>query len=113
AGTGKTKTLIAKLAVLVKSGVPASRILAITFTNKAAEEMKRRVSAIVPQASGLWCGTFHSFGARFLRMHYDKVGLKKDFVIYDEDDQKKLLSVVIKDLGFDKEKIKSSVYLSL
>lgn len=113
AGTGKTKTLISKLAVLVKAGIPASRILAITFTNKAAEEMKKRVSSIVPQASGLWCMTFHSFGAKFLRMHYDKAGLKKDFVIYDEDDQKKLISMVIKDLGFEKEKIKSSVYLSL
>lgn len=113
AGTGKTKTLISKLAVLVKAGVPASRILAITFTNKAAEEMKKRVSTIVPQASGLWCMTFHSFGAKFLRMHYDKAYLKKDFVIYDEEDQKRLISMVIKDLGFDKEKIKSSVYLSL
>lgn len=113
AGTGKTKTLISKLAVLVKAGVSASRILAITFTNKAAEEMKRRVSEIVPQASGLWCMTFHSFGAKFLRMHYDKIGLTKDFVIYDEDDQKRLISLVIKDLGFEKEKVKSSIYLSL
>lgn len=113
AGTGKTKTLISKLAVLVKAGIPASQILAITFTNKAAEEMKKRVSSLVPQAYGLWCMTFHSFGAKFLRMHYKEAGLKKDFVIYDEDDQKKLLSMVIKDLGFDKEKLKATLYASL
>ncbi len=113
AGTGKTKTLISKLAVLVRGGISASRILAITFTNKAAEEMKRRVSRIVPDASGLWCMTFHSFGAKFLRMHYAQAAVRKDFVIYDEDDQKKLLSMVIKDLGYEKEKAKASVYASL
>ncbi|MGC8867830.1 MAG: ATP-dependent helicase, partial [Elusimicrobiales bacterium] len=113
AGTGKTKTLISKLAVLVHVGIPASRILAITFTNKAADEMKKRVSKIVPQSSGLWCMTFHSFGARFLRMHYSQAGLKKDFVIYDEDDQRKLLSMVIKDLGYEREKIQAPVYASL
>lgn len=113
AGTGKTKTLISKLAVLVKAGIPASRILAITFTNKAAEEMKRRVSELVSQAYGLWCMTFHSFGARFLRMHYKEAGLKKDFVIYDEEDQKRLLSIVIKNLGYDKENLKAPVFLSL
>lgn len=113
AGTGKTKTLISKLAVLVKGGVPASRILAITFTNKAADEMKKRVSEIVPEATGLWCMTFHSFGAKFLRMHYSQAGLKKDFVIYDEDDQKRLISMVIKELGFEKDKTKASIYASL
>jgi len=113
AGTGKTKTLISKLAVLVHSGIPASRILAITFTNKAAGEMKRRVTDLVPDAYGLWCSTFHSFGVKFLRMNAKAAGLNKDFVIYDEDDQKKVISLIMKELGFDKEKNKASVYLSI
>lgn len=113
AGTGKTKTLISKLAILVHSGIPASRILAITFTNKAAAEMKKRVTDLVPDAYGLWCSTFHSFGAKFLRMNAKAAGLNKDFVIYDEDDQKKVISLIMKELGFDKEKNKASVYLSI
>ena len=113
AGTGKTKTLISKIAVLIRGGVEPSRILAITFTNKAAEEMKRRVCDLVPHSYGLWCMTFHAFGARLLKMHHNEAGLKKDFVIYDEEDQKRLLSIVIRDLGFDKERLKASLYASL
>jgi len=113
AGTGKTKTLISKLAILVKGGMPASRILAITFTNKAADEMRTRVSNLVPESFGLWCSTFHSFGAKFLRIHHKEAGLTKDFVIYDEDDQKKLINLVIKDLGFEKDKNKASVYATI
>ncbi len=113
AGTGKTKTLISKLAIIVNGGIPASRVLAITFTNKAAEEMRTRVTRLVPDAYGLWCSTFHSFGARFLRQHYKEAKLIKDFAIYDEEDQRKLLNLVIKDLGFEKDKNKASIYLSL
>jgi DNA helicase-2/ATP-dependent DNA helicase PcrA len=67
----------------------------------------------VPDAYGLWCSTFHSFGAKFLRMHYKEAKLNKDFAIYDEDDQKKLLNLVMKDLGFEKDKNKASAYLSI
>ncbi|MEF3280532.1 MAG: UvrD-helicase domain-containing protein [Elusimicrobiota bacterium] len=113
AGTGKTKTLISKLAILAYGGIPPSRILAITFTNKAAEEMRNRVVKLVPDAYGLWCSTFHSFGAKFLRMHYKEAGLRKDFVIYDEDDQKKLISLTMKEMGFEKDKNKAAVYLAI
>jgi len=113
AGTGKTKTLVSKLSILANGGIPASRILAITFTNKAAEEMRSRVVKLVPDAYGLWCSTFHSFGAKFLRMHYREAGLNRDFAIYDEDDQKKLITLVMKDLGFEKDKNKASVYISI
>lgn len=113
AGSGKTKTLISKLAILVHGGIPASQILAITFTNKAAEEMKNRVNMLVPYSQGLWCSTFHSFGARFLRNHYKQANLNKNFIIYDEDDQKKLISNVIKEMGFDKDKNRASLYLSI
>jgi len=113
AGTGKTKTLISKIALMINSGVSASRILAITFTNKAAGEMRHRIAAIAPQSHGLWIYTFHAFGARMLRQHWQKAGLKKDFTIYDEEDQKKLIQTAIEELGLDKEKNKASVYASL
>lgn len=113
AGTGKTKTLISKLAILAHGGISPQRILAITFTNKAAEEMRERVAKLVPDAFGIWCSTFHSFGARFLRQHYELCGLKRDFVIYDEDDQKKLISLVLEEMGYSKEKNKASLYLTI
>jgi DNA helicase-2/ATP-dependent DNA helicase PcrA len=113
AGTGKTKTLMSKIAVLIRGGIPASRILAITFTNKASQEMLNRISKLVPDAYGLWCMTFHSFGARFLRMHYNLANLSRDFVIYDEDDQKKLITSVIKELGFENQENKASIYLNI
>lgn len=113
AGTGKTKTLISKIALMINSGVQASRILAITFTNKAAGEMRQRIANIAAQSQGLWVYTFHAFGARILRQHWQKAGLKKDFTIYDEEDQKKLIQSASEELGFDKEKSKAAVYASL
>jgi DNA helicase-2/ATP-dependent DNA helicase PcrA len=113
AGTGKTKTLMSKIAVLIRGGIPASRILAITFTNKASEEMLNRITKLGCNAQGLWCMTFHSFGARFLRMHYNLAKLSKNFVIYDEEDQKKLITSVIKELGFENHQNKASLYLSI
>jgi len=113
AGTGKTKTLISKIALLINSGIPASRILAITFTNKAAGEMRDRIARLATNSAGIWMYTFHSLGARMLRRHYKLAGLKRDFVIYDEDDQKKLINMVISELGLDKEKNKASLYVSI
>ncbi|MEW5951011.1 MAG: UvrD-helicase domain-containing protein [Elusimicrobiota bacterium] len=113
AGTGKTKTLISKIALMINSGVKASRILAITFTNKAAQEMRERIARIAPESAGLWVYTFHAFGARILRQHWQKAGLKKDFTIYDEEDQKKLIKNAAEELGFEKETAKAAVYASL
>ena len=75
--------------------------------------MLSRITKLIPNAAGLWCMTFHSFGARFLRMHYNLANLSKDFVIYDEDDQKKLISTVIKELRFENEENKASLYLNI
>lgn len=113
AGTGKTKTLTAKIALMINSGVSASRILAITFTNKAAEEMRHRIATIAPQSHGLWTYTFHAFGARILRQHWQRAGLKKDFVIYDEEDQKKLIKNACQELGLEKEATKAPIYASI
>lgn len=100
AGTGKTKTLTSKIAYLIASGVNPGRILALTFTNKAAAEMRARVEGMMPGSSArVWMHTFHSFGVRLLRQHADRLGLTKDFAIYDEDEQKKVVKLILEDMG--------------
>ena len=93
AGTGKTRVLTSRLAELVATGTAKPwNILAVTFTNKAAREMKQRVSAMVgPMAEQVWLGTFHALAARMLRRHADLVGLRPDFTILDMDDQTRLI----------------------
>ncbi len=113
AGTGKTKTLTSKIALLISSGISPARILAITFTNKAAQEMQHRIARIVPYSGGMWIHTFHSFGARVLRAHGRLINIKPDFVIYDEDDQKKLIQLSLEELGLESEKTKAAVYVSI
>ena len=102
AGTGKTATITMRIANLIQNAiVPPSNILAVTFTNKAASEMKSRIEKLVGDAVGMWVGTFHSISARIIRMHSRAIGLEPDFLILDEYDRKKLLSGVIKDLDID------------
>ena len=113
AGTGKTKTLTSKIALLIASGVSPTRVLAITFTNKAAQEMQHRVGKLVPYSGGMWIHTFHALGARILRQHGRLIGVKPDFVIYDDDDQKKLIGLAMEELGLEAEKNKASMYLSI
>ncbi len=113
AGTGKTKTLTAKIALLIASGVSPARILAITFTNKAAQEMQQRVAKIVPYSGGMWIHTFHAFGARVLRQHGKLIGVKQDFVIYDDSDQKKLVQLAMEEMGLEAEKNKAGMYVSI
>lgn len=101
AGTGKTRTITRRVAHLVSArGVPASQILAITFTNKAAGEMRSRIAAYVPY-TGMWVGTFHATCARMLRMDPEPIGRTRDFTIVDVDDRRKLLRQLIKDQGWD------------
>lgn len=113
AGTGKTKTLTSKIALLIASGVSSTRVLAITFTNKAAQEMQHRVGRLVPYSGGMWIHTFHALGARILRQHGSLIGIKREFVIYDDDDQKKLVALAMEELGFGEEKNKAPMYLSI
>src|SRR5205809_1704953 len=92
AGSGKTRTLIYRVAYLLEQGIPPERILLLTFTNKAAREMMRRVADILGHdLSSLWGGTFHSIGNRILRRHADRVGLRPDFTILDREDLKDML----------------------
>lgn len=114
AGTGKTKTLTTRIARLILNGVPPGRILAVTFTNKAAAEMRQRIEALLPgQGNRVWMHTFHSFGSRLLRQHASAVGLKNDFLIYDDDDQKKTISKILEGLNRSDEKGKAAMYVNL
>lgn len=102
AGSGKTRTLTHRVAYLLDKGVDAGNILLLTFTNKAAREMLERVQQLVPKdIAGLWSGTFHSIGNRILRKHADDLGFTRSFSILDRDDQKSLLSEVVKGLNVD------------
>jgi DNA helicase-2/ATP-dependent DNA helicase PcrA len=99
AGTGKTRTLVYRVAYLVEQGVPPERILLLTFTNKAAHEMLDRARELVGAViSGLWGGTFHHMGNRLLRRHADRLGLRNDFTILDRDDSKSMVSQSLSDL---------------
>jgi DNA helicase II / ATP-dependent DNA helicase PcrA len=103
AGSGKTRVITYRLARLVATGADPRRILAVTFTNKAAGELRERVDKLLYGrmgigSRGLWVGTFHATAARILRQWGTAVGLRKDFVIYDDDDQKRLLGRVLTDL---------------
>lgn len=105
AGTGKTKTLTTKIAKLIAEGYNPSRILAVTFTNKAAGEMRERVEQLVPgNARRVWIHTFHSFGVRILRQHAGVLGLSKDFAIYDDNDQKKVVTLLLEQMGVKEPK---------
>lgn len=103
AGAGKTRVLTYRIVHLLDKGVPAGKILALTFTNKAAKEMKERITRIVsPEVTRyLWMGTFHSIFAKILRMEGDKLGYKSNFTIYDSSDSKSLIRSIIKELNLD------------
>ena len=104
AGSGKTRTLTYRVAYLIEQGIPPERILLLTFTNKAAGEMMRRVSDLLGQElRALWGGTFHSIGARILRLHADALGYQKDFTILDRDDAKDLIKACMADAKIDKK----------
>ncbi len=105
AGSGKTRVLTFRIANLLEHGVPPYRILAITFTNKAAREMRERVDALIGDAAqDVWLSTFHSFCARFLRMELEHYGrYAKNFVIYDAADSKGLLRECLKELNIDEK----------
>jgi DNA helicase-2/ATP-dependent DNA helicase PcrA len=104
AGSGKTRTLTYRVAYLLEQGIPPDRILLLTFTNKAAGEMMRRVSDLIGrELRELWGGTFHSIGARILRAHADALGYQRDFTILDRDDAKDLIKAGMADAQIDKK----------
>jgi Superfamily I DNA and RNA helicases len=114
AGSGKTRVLTYRIAHLLKNGVRPGSILALTFTNKAAREMKERIAAIVGQntARYLWMGTFHSIFSRILRTEHEVIGYPSDFTIYDSADSKNLIKSIIKDMNLDDKTYKPNVVAS-
>jgi DNA helicase-2/ATP-dependent DNA helicase PcrA len=105
AGSGKTRVLTYRIAYLMESGVDPFNILSLTFTNKAAREMKERVERLIhdSDAKNLWMGTFHSVFAKILRIEGYRLGFPSSFTIYDAEDSRKVISDVIKELGLEKE----------
>ncbi|WP_091426711.1 ATP-dependent helicase [Formosa sp. Hel1_31_208] len=105
AGSGKTRVLTYRIAYLMSQGVDSFNILALTFTNKAAKEMKGRIADIVGdgEAKNLWMGTFHSVFAKILRFEGHHLGFPSNFTIYDTQDSQKLLGSIIKEMGLDKD----------
>ena len=114
AGSGKTKVLTSRIAHLMNVGVDAFNILALTFTNKAAAEMKERVEKALgnTEARNLYIGTFHSVFARILRAEASKLGYPQSFTIYDSDDSKSVLKQVINDMGLDDKLYKPNIVLN-
>lgn len=107
AGSGKTSTLTGRVIHLIRElGVPAWRILAVTFTNKAANEMKERIERALPEGETPWVATFHSTCVRILRRDITALGFDPSFTIYDDQDQDRLLKNILKELGIDDKKLK-------
>src|SRR5204862_1814830 len=100
-GSGKTRVITFRIANLIHQGVRPSQILAITFTNKAAGEMRQRVEAMLP-GNRIWISTFHSFGVRILRQHGERLGLDRNFTIYDQDDRLKIVKAALDAADLDK-----------
>lgn len=111
AGSGKTRVLTYKIAYLLSQGIPPRGILALTFTNKAAREMKERISAVAgeDEARWLWMGTFHSIFSRILRREADKLGFSSHFTIYDASDSKNLIRSILKEMKLDDKVYKPSM----
>jgi len=114
AGSGKTRVLTYRIAYLLSKGVDAFNILSLTFTNKAAREMKERIGKIVgeSEAKNLWMGTFHSIFARILRIEAERLGYPTNFTIYDADDSKKVITNIIKEKNLDKDIYKAKTVAS-
>ncbi|RFP63980.1 ATP-dependent DNA helicase [Hymenobacter lapidiphilus] len=113
AGSGKTRVLTYRIANLLEQNVNPFNILALTFTNKAAKEMRARIEKVVgPEAKNLWMGTFHSVFARILRSEADKIGYPRSFTIYDTQDSKTLIGQILKELELDDKMYKPNMVLS-
>ena len=114
AGSGKTRVIAHRIAHIVSTGLaPADGVLAVTFTNKAAEEMRSRVAALLQaDCSRMWISTFHSLCARLLRREAPAIGLSRDFVIYDSSDQLSVVKQALKELNIDDSLVQPRAALS-
>ena len=113
AGSGKTGTMTHRIAYMIKDmNVNPYSILAVTFTNKAAREMRDRVEELVGPMPGMWIQTFHSACLRILRIHADRLGYEKGFVVYDPVDQKSVIKAIVKEMELDEKEYAPSYVLS-
>jgi DNA helicase II / ATP-dependent DNA helicase PcrA len=113
AGSGKTRVLTYRIAHMIAKGIDPFNILALTFTNKAAKEMRKRIEKVVgAEAKNIWMGTFHSVFAKILRFEAGKLGYPSNFTIYDTDDSKSLLKTIIKELKLDDKAYRPNVVLN-
>lgn len=104
AGTGKTSVMVNRIARLVEAGTPINKIVATTFTNKAASELLSRLSALIgPSATSIYCGTFHKISAQILRLHGHLIGLSENFQLLTDDDQKRIVKGYLKDIGSEEK----------
>ena len=111
AGSGKTKTLTHRIANIIAHGTPSEAILAVTFTNKAAREMRERLAELLERDANdrffmPWMGTFHGICVKILRLKGEAIGVANNFVIYDEDDRRNLIKKIMKDLKIDEKSLK-------
>ncbi len=113
AGSGKTTTMTHRIAYMIEQGIEPYRILAVTFTNKAAGEMRERVNRLVPQTSGMWIMTFHAMCLRMLRYQCDVLGYKSGFTVYDETDRKALIKRIMKEQEVDEKVYPVSYVISV
>ena len=113
AGSGKTRVLTYRIAHLIATGVDSFNILSLTFTNKAAKEMRQRIEKVVGgEARNIWMGTFHSVFAKILRIEAEKLGYTSNFTIYDSDDSKSLIKAIVKEMNLDEKIYKPNYVLS-
>ncbi|MDL1893854.1 ATP-dependent DNA helicase, partial [Sphingobacteriales bacterium CHB3] len=104
AGSGKTRVLTYRTAYILSQGKRAESILALTFTNKAANEMKERIISLVgPESRGIWMGTFHSIFARILRFEAEHLGYERNFSIYDTDDSQQMVKSIMNSLNISQQ----------
>ena len=112
AGSGKTRVLTYRIAHLISKGVDPFNILSLTFTNKAAKEMRQRIEKVIGnEAKNIWMGTFHSVFAKILRSEAPKIGYPSNFTIYDTDDSKTLIRNIVKEMGLDEKLYKPGMVL--
>ena len=112
AGSGKTRVVTIRIASLIEAGISPSQILGLTFTNKAAEEMRERIHMLVGKSAPLLC-TFHSLGARILRESIQALGYTRDFTIYDEDDAEKVIQACLNELEIKDKKLDVRTFRNL
>lgn len=112
AGSGKTKVITHRIAHLIEKGVSPFNILAITFTNKAAKEMKERVEKLIEKGDEVWISTFHSTCVKILRINIEKIGYSSNFNIYDSDDSERVIKSAVKELNLSEEIFNSKKVLN-